>query len=87
MNGVHGYSLTNAAKQSRASAVKVRADIRGANLNLWIRDDGIGGVDAAKGPGLIGLLDRVEELGGTLAISSYSGEGTSLDVEIPSKPQ
>jgi signal transduction histidine kinase len=48
-----------------------------------IRDDGIGGADAAKGSGLIGLIERVEALGGTMAISSHSGSGTSLLVEIP----
>jgi signal transduction histidine kinase len=29
-----------------------------------------------------GLLHRVEALGGTLAISSHTGEWTSVDVEI-----
>jgi signal transduction histidine kinase len=28
-------------------------------------------------------MDRVQALGGTLAISSHPGEGTALDVNIP----
>ncbi len=76
-------ALTNAAKHARASVVKVGVEAEGANLHLSIRDDGIGGADAAKGSGLIGLIDRVEALGGKMAISSRAGSGTSLIVNIP----
>jgi signal transduction histidine kinase len=76
-------ALTNAAKHSRASAVKVCVDTEGPNLHLSIRDDGIGGAEAAKGSGLVGLIDRVEALGGTIAISSHTGSGTSLHANIP----
>jgi membrane-bound acyltransferase YfiQ involved in biofilm formation len=40
-------------------------------------------VASALASGLIGLIDRVEALGGTMAVSSHSGSGTSLLVEIP----
>src|SRR5258705_282689 len=76
-------SLTNAAKHARASQVTVRAEAGDANLHLWIRDDGIGGADSANGSGLTGLIDRVEAVGGKMAISSQPGSGTSLLVEIP----
>jgi len=66
-------ALTNAAKHARASVVKVAIETEGANLLLSIRDDGIGGADAAKGSGLIGLTDRVEALGGTLTVISPPG--------------
>jgi signal transduction histidine kinase len=76
-------ALTNVAKHARASVVKVDVQTRDARLHLSIRDDGIGGADVAKGSGLIGLIDRVEALGGTMAISSPVGNGTSVLVEIP----
>jgi signal transduction histidine kinase len=76
-------ALTNAAKHARASEVKVCVDTEGPNLHLSIRDDGIGGADAAKGTGLTGLIDRVEALGGTMKISTHTGSGTSLHVNIP----
>jgi signal transduction histidine kinase len=76
-------ALTNAAKHARASKVDVRVDAEGATLRLLIRDDGDGGADAAKGSGLTGLIDRVEAHGGTMAISSPIGRGTSLFVKIP----
>jgi signal transduction histidine kinase len=80
-------ALTNAAKHARASQVTVRAEAGDANLHLSIRDDGIGGADSAKGSGLTGLIDRVEAVGGKMAISSQPGSGTSLLVEIPIEVQ
>jgi signal transduction histidine kinase len=76
-------ALTNAAKHAQASMVEVRTDVEGQNLHLSIRDDGIGGADAARGSGITGLRDRVEALGGTLSISSHPGTGTELHATIP----
>lgn len=50
---------------------------------VTIRDDGIGGADLNHGSGLIGLGDRVDALGGTIAIASRAGQGTSIHVELP----
>jgi signal transduction histidine kinase len=76
-------ALTNAAKYSQATNVKVCAVIKDGDLCLSIRDDGIGGADSGKGSGLIGLKDRVEVLGGHLKVISPPGSGTSLYVTIP----
>ena len=76
-------ALTNAAKHAKASTVEVRADVEGQDLHLSIRDDGIGGADAAKGSGIAGLRDRVEALGGSLSVSSHPGTGTELHATIP----
>ena len=76
-------ALTNAAKHARASEVAVCAQSEDGSLHLSIRDDGIGGANERKGSGLIGLKDRVEALGGEMAIESPAGSGTSLDIRIP----
>jgi len=76
-------ALTNAAKHARASVVHVDVDIQRATLRLVIRDDGLGGADPARGSGLVGLRDRVEAMGGTVAVESPVGRGTSLMVELP----
>ena len=80
-------ALTNATKYARASEVNVCVEADGANLRLSIRDNGIGGAHAGKGSGLIGLIDRVEALGGTMKISSRPGNGTSLLANIPFEVQ
>jgi signal transduction histidine kinase len=61
----------------------VEAAVNGNSLRLSIRDDGCGGADAARGSGLIGLRDRVEALGGSIEVSSPSGQGTTLTVLFP----
>ena len=76
-------ALTNVAKHARATEVKVIVAVDGANLRLEISDDGIGGADSHNGSGLIGLVDRVEALGGHMEISSVAGSGTSLLAMIP----
>jgi signal transduction histidine kinase len=52
-------------------------------LRVTVRDDGIGGAELGHGSGLIGLQDRVAALGGRISLVSPSGEGTTLDVELP----
>jgi signal transduction histidine kinase len=76
-------ALTNAAKHAQASRVDLAVKAEDENLYLSIRDDGVGGADARKGSGLIGLVDRVEALGGQIGITSRLGAGTSLVVRIP----
>jgi signal transduction histidine kinase len=80
---VAAEALTNAAKYSQASVVKVSARCEATHLRVSVEDDGIGGADSHKGSGLIGLVDRVEALGGQLQISSLAGHGTSLLAAIP----
>ncbi|MEU9171510.1 ATP-binding protein [Streptomyces sp. NPDC048420] len=75
--------LTNAAKHAHARVVNVGAGIRDGVLELTIHDDGVGGAEPGRGSGLIGLIDRVEAIGGKLAVSSPPGEGTTMDVRLP----
>jgi signal transduction histidine kinase len=76
-------ALTNAAKHAHASVVHVELAVRDTTVRLAIRDDGIGGADPGRGSGLVGLRDRIEALGGTLEVTSPTGSGTTLLIEIP----
>jgi signal transduction histidine kinase len=76
-------SLANAAKHSQASRITILLAFENERLRLSVRDDGVGGADPGRGSGLVGLRDRVEALGGTLAIESGSGAGTSLSATLP----
>lgn len=82
---VASEALTNAAKHSHASGVRLAAYKHEATLVLEVTDDGIGGAVAAGGSGLRGLADRVEALGGRLTVSSPPGRGTTLRAELPCK--
>jgi signal transduction histidine kinase len=61
----------------------VELEAHDAILRLAIRDDGIGGADPGRGSGLVGLSDRIEALDGTLQLTSPTGSGTTLLIEIP----
>jgi signal transduction histidine kinase len=76
-------ALANAAKHARASVAHVRVITAGSLLQVSIRDDGLGGADPSRGSGLIGLIDRVQALGGTLTLLSPPGQGTTIQVELP----
>ena len=76
-------ALTNAAKHSHGSEVRVKAACAGGLLTVEVADDGIGGAAAGAGSGLRGLADRVEALGGRLTVSSPPGRGTRLRAEFP----
>ena len=83
-------AVTNVVKHSAATEAAVVIKKRTATVSLSIRDNGRGFNPAKPSPqahdlgyGLNGIAERVRILGGTLAIDSRPGEGTSLMVEVP----
>jgi signal transduction histidine kinase len=79
-------ALTNAVKHARATAAHVLAAVADCVLEVEVRDDGAGGADPSRGTGLIGLSDRVAACGGSMAIASAPGEGTTLTAQLPIPP-
>jgi GAF domain-containing protein len=77
-------ALTNVTKHAHANVVELIAAHDNGVLTLEVHDDGIGGVDAGRGSGILGLTDRVEALGGTISIASLPRSGTTLSVRLPS---
>ncbi|MFE9766359.1 nitrate- and nitrite sensing domain-containing protein [Streptomyces sp. NPDC005808] len=75
--------LTNTAKHARATVVQVEARTYDDVLEVVISDDGTGGAELGAGSGLVGLVDRVEAIGGRLRITSPPGSGTTLIVRLP----
>ena len=76
-------ALANATKHSNASHVEISLTCSNGLLRLFIDDDGIGGAEVTRGSGLVGLIDRIEALRGTIRIRSQSGGGTQIAVELP----
>ena len=76
-------AFANAVKHARASAVDIGVDIIEGMLTVRVSDDGAGGADASRGSGLTGIRDRVEAVGGTLAVHSPPGSGTVLTARLP----
>jgi signal transduction histidine kinase len=76
-------ALTNAAKYASASRVTVAVSTGSGAVRVEVVDDGLGGADPARGTGLVGLVDRVEALGGRLDLDSPPGAGTRVTARIP----
>jgi signal transduction histidine kinase len=82
---VASEALVNVAKHAQAKVVELWATVEDGSLRLRVRDDGVGGVDASRGSGILGMKDRVEALGGSVSISSPPGGGTELSVLLPGR--
>jgi signal transduction histidine kinase len=90
-------ALANGHRHSGASAQRVIVERRGAAITLTVSDDGRGfnpkrvlaseedvGVEGGHF-GLRGIQDRVEMLGGSFALESAPGQGTTLTITLPAK--
>jgi signal transduction histidine kinase len=74
-------ALNNVTRHSGASRVDVVMRFDSDGVSLEVRDDGRGFGDALEGFGLRGMRARLEQVGGTLSLSS--DEGASVLVEVP----
>ena len=80
-------ALHNCSRHSNATTIRVRVQQKAGVLLLSIQDDGKGfDVSQSKGLGLLGIEERVAQLGGTCQVHSGPGIGTILTVELPFHP-
>ncbi len=84
-------ALNNVSKHARAAEVNIALECGRDELRMTIEDDGVGFAVAADGTfpatrpswGLLGMKERVESLGGTFALESSEGRGTTVIVRVP----
>jgi signal transduction histidine kinase len=87
-------ALNNVAKHARASSVRVVAEFNPDNMALHVEDDGagftvperVGDLVSAGHFGLMGMQERAQLISARLAIDSRPGEGTRVEVRLPSSP-
>jgi signal transduction histidine kinase len=76
--------LTNALKHARANNADVSVRYQPYELQLEIRDDGIGTATTdGLGHGLIGIRERVKIYGGEMTAGTASGGGFILSTRLP----
>jgi signal transduction histidine kinase len=77
-------SLTNVVRHARAQTAVIDVKQQGGVLELEVRDDGAGFAPEKRTPGVgvIGMQERVRELGGMVRIDSEPGRGTSVRVRL-----
>jgi signal transduction histidine kinase len=78
-------ALTNCARHARARHVSIRLwQEPDGLLRVAVEDDGVGLKDrTGAGLGLIGIKERVRELGGKFRVESMPDRGTRVAVELP----
>lgn len=86
-------SLTNVAKHTRATRVKIDFDMSPEDLKLSITDDGQGFDLETQGPalasrgkgghGIFSMKKRAAELNGKLEVTSTVGVGTTITFQMP----
>jgi signal transduction histidine kinase len=79
-------ALTNCARHSQATAIHVSIQRLPAVLSVCVRDNGVGFDPAGRrreGLGMLGIEERVKELGGTVKIESQQHAGAALYATIP----
>lgn len=80
-------SLTNVTRHSQAREVVISMQCSGQQLQVVVRDDGVGFdtivVGKGRGFGLFGMRERLLALGGRLRIASAPGQGTAVTITLP----
>jgi signal transduction histidine kinase len=83
-------ALTNVSRHAQASACRVFVQRVASSLIVTVEDDGIGWQVPVPdrrvprdGLGLVGIRERVADLGGRFRIEGKSGKGTRLTIELP----
>jgi signal transduction histidine kinase len=78
-------ALTNCARHARAKSVSIELIRTGESVSVAISDDGVGlpTDKPSRGFGLVGMEERVREIGGNLLLDSTPHAGTTLRVRVP----
>jgi signal transduction histidine kinase len=78
-------ALNNAVRHAHARNARVRVNGGVNGIEIEVTDDGHGfDPRRARGLGILGMEERVKRLGGSLAVKSSPGQGTTIHAELPS---
>ncbi len=79
-------AINNAVKHSKANLLNIKASIEEDEINIIIKDNGIGfDVQKSHGNGVLNIQKRTEELKGIYTLETKIGIGTKVTITIPTK--
>lgn len=77
-------ALTNVTRHSRASSAEVTLKMSPDWITAVVSDNGRGFEEGrSRGLGLVGIGERVRELGGSLRVQSANNAGTRIEIRVP----
>jgi signal transduction histidine kinase len=77
-------ALQNVARHAQAKTVQIELKQYLGSLVLSVQDDGVGfDVASLGGLGLVGMKERLRQVGGVLQVTSQPGKGTTVVAEVP----
>jgi signal transduction histidine kinase len=81
-------ALNNALRHAQAERIELRMEARDGRLIVTVADDGVGFDPAdrrlrSQRLGLTSMEERARALGGSLAVVSAPGDGTTVTLEVP----
>jgi signal transduction histidine kinase len=77
-------ALQNAATHAHAKNAKVSVKHEGSDVDVQVSDDGVGFQPGrTRGMGILGMEERVRQLGGRLELQSSPGKGTIVHAVLP----
>jgi len=81
-------ALNNAVKHSQATELTIHIQLDGPTFVIMVEDNGIGfdcqHVNITRN-GLVNMMQRMEEIGGSSRVISQSGEGCKICLSVPLK--
>ena len=85
-------AVTNILRHAQARNLLIRLQRLPQGLTLLISDDGLGFAPAADPAregqrGMAGMSERIDQLGGTLTVTSEPGKGTQIEALFPWAPR
>lgn len=75
--------ISNALRHGRATEIAISFAGHEGGVRISIYDNGVGFAGVKEGFGLLGMRERVEQVGGSMQIESRPKEGTRLSAWIP----
>eukprot|EP01034_Spumella_vulgaris_P035692 gene35693-44018_t len=79
-------AITNIAKYAQARNVWIALGMRDGQVEVSVRDDGVGfdtSIKPSSAYGLVGMRFRVKAEGGNLQLQSQPGQGTLIHARLP----
>lgn len=75
-------AITNSIKHGKADQINIDIKLDANNVNINIKDNGIGCSKLVKGNGLLGIENRIHKINGNVSYNSMKNRGFSMEIVI-----